>query len=170
VATAAAADGDLYEFRKQAELAAEFLHDRQASPVPSYLYYLAPEQLAAEAGQGLVVLAERLDTNRDNLLSESIATPSGAVTLLREPRIGNSSTFQRSALLHGTFLARAHLLRGDVTAAVPVIREGLSLLEQVQSPRGRSCLRSLRPALARRARSQVGREILPDFDKVLFRS
>jgi hypothetical protein len=168
VATAAAADGDLYEFRKQSEAAAGLLHERQSSEVPSFLYYLAPEQLAAEAGQGLVVLAGRMETSRDRLLSESIVMLSDAVTRLATSGGGGASAFQRSALLHSTFLARAHLMRGDVSAAVPVIRYGLDLLTQVQSPRGRNCLRLLRPALAGRARSRAVCEILPDFDRILF--
>jgi len=60
-ATAAAADGDLARFRHQSQAAAVLLQRHAASDAPSFLYYLTPEQLAAEAGQALVVLAERIE-------------------------------------------------------------------------------------------------------------
>ncbi len=167
-ATAAAADGDLARFRYSSQEAASLLHQHGTGQAPSFLYYLAPQQLAAETGQGLVVLAQRASASRDRLLTEAIDTLTGAVADLAAPgtRTGDTA-YPRSALLHTTFLARAHLLRGDLTEAVAAMRTGLGLLTQVQSPRGRDYLRGLRPALARRSRSPIIREFLPDFDEAL---
>jgi hypothetical protein len=164
-ATAAAADGDLARFRRQSQEAADLLQRHAAHNAPSFLYYLTPEQLAAEAGQALVVLAERTTTSRDRLLSEAVDALSGAVTAMAAPNpAGGASAYPRSALLHVTFLARARLLRGDLEEAVVAMRTGLGLLAQVQSPRARSYLRELRPALARRSRSHLVREFLDEFD------
>ena len=69
------------------------------------------------------------------------APPSGA------PQPQN---YPRSALLHSTFLARAHLMQGNLEQGVQATRYALDRLGEVQSPRGRMYLRSLRPALARR--------------------
>ncbi len=166
-ATAAAANGDLAQFRKRSDKAAELLRD-SAVDAPAYLYYLAPEQLAAEAGQSLVVLAERGTASRDRLLVEAIAALQGSVSLLAKAKSSEvGPAYPRSALLHNTFLARAHLLRGDVAQGVETIRTGLGLLTHVQSPRGRNYLRLLRPALARRSRSAAVREFLPEFDRAL---
>jgi hypothetical protein len=169
-ATAAAADGDLGRFRRSADRAAELL-DRSRSPDSrSFLYYLSPMQLAAEAGQGLVVLAERTTANRDRLLGEGIDRLTDAVAaMITADQSGGGPPYARSGLLHLTFLARAHLLRSDLPEAVAVMRTGLGLLPLVQSPRGRSYLRRLRPLLARRARSSVVSEFLPEFDAALSR-
>ena len=67
--------------------------------------------------------------------------------------------------MDATFLARAHLLKGDLEEAVAATRTGLSLRAQVQSPRGRDYLRVLRSAMARRARSPLVRELLDEFDE-----
>jgi len=167
-ATAAAADGDLARFRRQSAEAASLLRGRGSGDAPSFLYYLAPEQLAAEAGQGLVVLAERTTANRGRLLSEAIEALSGAVSVLAAPDPAKGGpAYPRSALLHTTFLARAYLLRGELAEAVTAMRVGLGLLAQVQSPRGRNYLRVLRPVLARRSRAGVVREFLPEFDEAL---
>jgi hypothetical protein len=165
-ATAAAADGDLGRFRRRADEAAGLL-DRRGGDAPSFLYYLAPEQLAAEAGQGLVVLAERTSASRDRLLGEAIDTLGPAVTGLAAPNESGLPAYPRSALLHTTFLARAYLLRGDLDAGVAAIRDGLGLLVQVQSPRGRHYLRALRPVLARRSRSRVVGDFLAEFDEAV---
>ncbi len=85
-ATAAAADGDLARFRRQSQAAAVLLPRHATSDAPSFLYYLTPEQLAAEAGQALVVLAERTTANRRRLLSEAAETLGGAVTAMASSR------------------------------------------------------------------------------------
>jgi hypothetical protein len=169
-ATAAAADGDLARFRRSADRAAGLLDRSRGPDSGSFLYYLSPMQLAAEAGQGLVVLAERTTTNRHRLLGEGIGLLTDAVAGMTTPsRPGDGPPYARSGLLHLTFLARAHLLRGDLPEAVAAMRTGVALLPLVQSPRGRSYLRRLRPVLARRARSSVIAEFLPEFDAALSR-
>jgi len=169
-ATAAAADADLLRFRRTADQAAELLHRSHGSDSESFLYYLSPMQLAAEAGQALVVLAERTTANRDRLLAEGIDLLTGAIAGMITPgEAGDGPAYARSGLLHLTFLARAHLLRGDLPEAVAVMRTGVGLLPVVQSPRARDYLRRLRPALARRARSGVVGDFLPEFDQALSR-
>lgn len=167
-ATAAAANGDLGRFRRQADRAAELLDHGPARDSSSFLYYLSPMQLAAETGQGLVVLAERTTSSRNRLLAEGIELLAPAVSdMAMHDDGGSRPAYARSGLLHATFLARAHLLRGDLPEAVGAMRTGIGLLSLVQSPRGRNYLRGFRPALARRTRSSIVREFLPEFDAAL---
>jgi hypothetical protein len=112
------------------------------------------------------VLAEQIPASRNQLLSEATEALSGAVTSLAAPgAAGTAPAYPRSAFLHTTFLARACLLRGDLERAVAAMRTGLGLLAQVQSPRGRTYLQELRPAMARRSRSPVVREFLDELDE-----
>jgi len=165
-ATAAAADGDLARFRRQSQEAAVLLQRHAGSGAPSFLYYLTADQLAAETGQALVMLAERTTASRGRLLSEAVDTLSGAVRVMSAPGSGATApAYPRSALLHTTFLARACLLRGDVDEAVTAMRTGLGLLAHVQSPRARAYLQGLRPVIARRSRSAAVREFLDEFDE-----
>ena len=165
-ATAAAAAGDLARFRCRSQEAAELLSRHRTGAAPSFLYYLTQEQLAAETGQGLVVLAERATAGRGALLTEATGTLGGAVAAMAVPAPGEPGpVYPRSALLHATFLARACLMRGDLEEAVSAMRTGLSLMGQVQSPRARSYLRALRPALGRRSRSPLVRDFLDEFDE-----
>lgn len=167
-ATAAAADGDLRRFRRCADQATELLDRSQSRDNPSFLYYLTPMQLAAEVGQGLVALAERTTAHRGRLLSEGIGLLSGSVVGMAAGDTGeNGPAYTRSGLLHATFLAQAHLRRGDLGEAVAAMRMGTGLLPLVQSPRGRGYLRQLRPALARRARSNIVSDFLPELDAAL---
>jgi hypothetical protein len=166
-ATAAAADGDLARFRRCAAQAAELL-DRGPTPDgSSFLYYLNPMQLAAEAGQGLVVLAEQTTASRKRLLAEGIALLAGSVADMAARSEAGGPAYARSGLLHSTFLAQAQLRCGDLAEAVRALQTGIGLLPMVQSPRGRNYLRQLRPALARRSRSPIIAEFLPQFDEAL---
>jgi hypothetical protein len=164
-ATAAAADGDVARFRRQSQEAAALLQRYACNDAPPFLYYFTPEQLAAEEGLALVMLAEQTTASRRRLLLEAIEKLSGAVTALAAPGPdGNTPAYPRSALLHNTYLARAHLLRGDLEQAVGAMRATLGLLAQVQSPRARGYLRELRRAMASRSRSPIVREFLEEFD------
>jgi hypothetical protein len=165
-ATAAAADGDLDRFRRASEMAMQLLTEHRNQEPPPFLYYLAPDQLAAEAGQGLVVLAERASAHRKRLLNEAIDTLTTAVAGLAQPT-ATQQHYPRSALLHSTFLAKAHLMQGNLEQGVQATRYALDRLAEVRSPRGRMYLRDLRPALARRARSRHVADLLPKFDKAL---
>lgn len=170
-ATAAAADGDLSRFRRASDTARQLVVGARDLPVPPFLYYLRPEQLAAEAGQGLIVLAERTTTHRGRLLDEAIDMLSPAVSELAPPAgQPDRPRFPRSALLHRAFLAKAHLMRGNLEQGVATTRDALAHVEQVASPRGRGYLRELRPALARRARSRPVAELLGEFDEALLRT
>lgn len=159
VATAAAAAGDLAGFRQAADEANKHLAGADDEP-PDYLYYLDCDQLAAETGQGLVLLAERVGPYRRKLLEE-------AVTLL-EPltRRGARPGYPRSALLHAAALARAHLLRNEPEPAVAAVQAALTRLTEVRSLRGIECLRRLRTLLARR-RARVVVQFLPELDDAL---
>jgi hypothetical protein len=169
-ATAAAADGDLARFRRCADQAASLLERARSQAAPSFLYYLTPEQLAAEAGQGLLSLAERATASRKLLLGEAIDVLTGWTKDALPVVDGGGPIYARSGLLHTTFLARAQLLRGDLEATVVTMESALRLLPLVQSPRGRTYLRNLRPALARRSRSPVVSEFLPQLDAALSRA
>ncbi|WP_433496781.1 hypothetical protein ACQP1K_17500 [Sphaerimonospora sp. CA-214678] len=159
MATAAAAAGDLSGFRRASEKARELLSS--ADGAPTYLYYLEPEQLIAEAGQALVVLGEHMTVYRQPLLAE-------AINLLAPiSKVGARPDYPRSALLHGAFLTKAYLLNGEMEPAVTAARATLTRLSEVQSIRGITYLRQLRPAFARRSRSPVVSEFLPEFDKAL---
>nr|WP_221382501.1 hypothetical protein [Actinoplanes polyasparticus] len=167
-ATAAAADGDLMGFRRCAEAAAVLLGEAATDqPRPTFLYYLSPVQLAAETGQSLVTLAARSTTHRMRLLDEGIDVLTAAVTEMTADQDANGPAYARSGLLHGTFLAQALLQRGRTGEAIDTIRASLPLLSTVQSPRGRSYVRTLRPTLGRHSRSAKVRAFLPEFDAAL---
>ena len=155
-ATAAAADGDFARFRRKADEAAALLDRYRAADRPPFLYYMSVGQLAAEAGQGLVMLAERVTAGKAKLFAEAVESLSGAL---------EAKAYPRSALLHATFLVRACLGRGDLDQAVAVTRTALGLLPVVQSPRARGYLSRLRPELARRSRALVVRDFLDEFDE-----
>ncbi|GAA2455927.1 hypothetical protein GCM10010191_89040 [Actinomadura vinacea] len=163
-ATAYAAVGDVSGFRNASDTARNLLSKRVLGDVPGYLYYLEPEQLVSEAGQALVVLAERTLVGRRALLREAIAL------LTPNAEIGARPGYPRSALLHGAFLTKAHLLNGDLDAAVDAARAALTRLPEVQSIRGITYLRDLRSAFARRRRSEVVSDFLPEFDAALPRT
>lgn len=159
-ATACAAAGDFAGFRAASQTALELLA-KDGPQAPSYLYYLEPEQLIAEQGQALVMLAERSEVGRKRLLGE-------AVELLAPiSASGARPQYPRSALLHGSFLAKAYLMIGDQDAAVASARDALTRLAEVQSVRGISYLRSLRPELARHGRAPTVAAFLPEFDAAL---
>lgn len=165
-ATAAAADGDLARFRRSSEAATELLERAgSAEPLP-FLYYLTPAQLTVETGQALVGLAERAQVHQKRLLGEGITQMSEAVRGMVHPPSG-SPVYARSGLLHCIFLARAQLLFSDAEDAIASIRAGLGVLPLVQSPRCRHNLRGLRPLLARRSRSTIIRDFLPEFDAAI---
>jgi hypothetical protein len=113
------------------------------------------------------VLAEHMTTNRQRLLSEGIGLLAGSVAGLATPAATGGPAYARSWLLHTTFLAQAYLRHGDLAEAISAMRTGVGLLPFVQSPRGRNYLRQLRPALARRSRSPLVAEFLPQFDEAL---
>ncbi|MGH8896501.1 MAG: hypothetical protein ACRDZ4_05615 [Egibacteraceae bacterium] len=123
--------------------------------------YLSPAQLAAEAGQALVDLAARNEGHARRLLSEAVEflTPLTS-TGLRED-------FQRSALLHGCYLALAYLRRGDLEQACATSRTALTRLPGVQSGRCREFLSGLRRQIARRKRNPWVADFLPELDAAL---
>jgi hypothetical protein len=167
-ATAAASDGDLVGFRRCAEEASALLEGGALSqPRPTFLYYLNPLQLAAETGQSLVTLAGRSTAHRTRLLDEGIDVLGTAVAEMTAADDSNGPAYARSGLLHSTFLAQALVQRGRTSEAIEVIRASLPLLPTVQSPRGRSFLKILRPALGRHSRSAEVRAFLPEFDAAL---
>jgi len=167
-ATAAASDGDLAGFRRCSESAAALLSGSATSEHRStFLYYLSPLQLAAETGQALVTLAGRSTVHGKRLLDEGIDVLSSAVAAMTAADDATGPAFARSGMLHSTFLAQALMQRGRTSEAIGVIRGSLPLLPTVQSPRGRSYLRTLRPILGRHSRSAEVRAFLPELDAAL---
>jgi hypothetical protein len=161
-ASAAAVAGDLSRFRTASEHARTLLSERgfREAPSSAYLYYLTLDQISAEAGEGLVLLARRAGRDRHQLLDEAIAQ----LAPLEER---GRADYPRSALLHSALLAEAYLRRGAAEQSVAVAVNALSLLSEVQSPRARQQLRALRSAYARRQRNRVVGEFLPEFDRAL---
>jgi hypothetical protein len=161
LATAAAADGDIIGFRRATERSQDLLHQADASKLPSYLYYLEPEQLTAETGQGLVTLAQYIPTYKTMLLGEAIELLSPISHA--EAR----QDYPRSALIHGCFLARAHLAAGGIEAAHAAARDAWTRLEDVRSLRGRAQLLHVREDLARHRRASGGAAFLDELDAAL---
>ena len=142
------------------------LYQFPAADRPQFLYYLSAEQLAAERGQALVVLARQVTTGRDRMLSEAVTGLAAAVSAQASPGPSRSGpAYPRSALFHATYLVQACLLRGDLDQAAEAMRAGLALLPLVRSPRARGHVAGLRPALARRSRSPLVRDLLEEFDE-----
>lgn len=160
-ATSAAANGDLPSFRSSAAEARGLLAAAVPGHLPDYLYYLEPAQLIAENGQALVTIGARRDDQAPALLSEAVdqLTPISG--------IGERPDYPRSALLHASFLAEAHLRLGNLPEAVAAARAAIARLETVQSGRGRAYLAGLRPAFARRNRSPLVADLLPELDAAL---
>src|SRR5262249_54235763 len=102
-ATAAAPGGGRHPFRRASDTAMHVLTKYRNQEAPPFLYYLAPDQLAAEAGQGLFVLAERTTTHPKRLLNEASETLTAAVAGLAPPTSAQQQhQYPRSALLHST--------------------------------------------------------------------
>ena len=124
-----------------------------------YLYYLNADQLAAEAGQSLLTLACQAQAFQTRLLKEAVdlLTPLSGI----DARVD----YQRSALLHGCYLAEAHLRRRDLEASVEVTRVALTRLAEVRSTRCIVLLTGLRRAFARRRRAAAVAAFLPELDE-----
>jgi hypothetical protein len=161
-ATAAAAAGDLSRFRSASERACALLDSchRTETLSSSYLYYFTGDQLAAEMGQSLVVLAHQQPGGERRLLDE-------AITRLAPLSANGREDYPRSSLLHSTFLAEAYLRRGAADESVAVASRTIELLPDVQSSRGRQRLTHLRSAYARRRRSRPVDDFLPELDRAL---
>ena len=160
-ATAHASVGDLGAFRTAADRSQELLASAVTDELSPYLYYLSPDQLSAEAGYGLLTIAMRTELYRQPLLKQAVEL------LMPLSSIGDDPAYQRSALLHGCQLARAHLLRRDLEGTVETARVALGRLAEVQSGRCVASLRELRRSLAQRQRATVVAEFLPELDAAL---
>ena len=75
--------------------------------------------------------------------------------------------YQRSALLHGCYLAEAHLLRGDLKGACAAVRTALPRVPGVQSGRCSALLQRLRRALQQRKRNKSVANVIPELDRAL---
>lgn len=162
LATAYAAAGDIHSFRAAADRARTLLARRRPEDDPPAIYYLSSAQLDAEAGQALVDLAAHNSGHARHLLAE-------AVELLTPlTSAGLRDDFQRSALLHGGYLADAYLQRRDLEQACNATQMALTRLPGVQSGRCRTLLAHLRRQLARRKRNAWVADLLPELDKALW--
>ena len=110
---------------------------------PPSLYHLPPAQPCAEAGQALVDLAAN---------SRPPAAPARrSVRVAHAADLGRApQRLQRSARLHGGYLARAHPRHGDLEQACVATQTALTRLPEVPSGRCRSLLARLRQQFARR--------------------
>lgn len=161
LATAHAAAGNLDGFRAAADRARSLLVQRDSGDAPPSLYYLSVDQLNAETGQGLVDLAGTHSRTSRRLLGE-------AVELLNPlSSAGPSVEYQRSALLHGCYLAQAHVGRGELEQACLVGRVAVERLPSVQSRRCRLLLRRLATSLAPRHRNPWVADFLPELRRAV---
>ncbi|WP_433531291.1 hypothetical protein ACQPYA_04050 [Micromonospora sp. CA-263727] len=143
LATAHAAAADLHAYQTAADACHVMLSRAIPDETPDDLYYYTPRQQAAEHGHALVVLAATYPPHARSLLTQ-------ATTLLTPLAMNNSDdTYQRSALLHGIHLARAHLLTHDRPEAITTINSLAQRLPGIQSVRCRSMLADLRNAARR---------------------
>ncbi len=161
VATAHAASGNLAGFQSASDRARELLDTPYSGDTPPYLYYLEPDQLIAEAGQGLVTLATQAPVYRNRLLKDAIAQLTPISTASSRPE------YPRAALLHSCFLIDAHIGRGDLEGAVAATREAMPRLEQVQSARCLAHLRRIERTFAKRSRATVVADFLPELREAL---
>lgn len=159
LATALAAEGDLYGYRDAADLARTLLQRRHPAEDPPYLYYFTADQLAAESGQALLALAATNPGHRKSLLAEAIA----ALT----PLVTGAETYPRSGLLHSSYLAVAHLRAQDLDSAVATAMTLAARLPDIHSVRCRELARQLRGQLARRARNRLAARAVRELDRAL---
>lgn len=163
LATVHAAAGDIYAYRAATEDARTQLGYSPPGETPQFLYYLSDSQLRAESGQALVHLAERNPAHRRALLGEAVCH------LLPLTAADLSQDFQRSALLHGCYLAQAHLAAHDIESAAQATATALTRLPAVQSRRCVALLTELRAAFARRRRNLWARDAGDQLDEALSR-
>lgn len=161
VATACAAVGDLRAFRIAADRARELLADGTEDGDRPYLYYLSDEQLTAETGQALLTLASRATASRPALLAEA------AAYLTPLSQLDGNTDYQRSALLHGCYLAQTHVALRDLEAAVAATRFALTRIPEVQSARCWRLLGELRTTFRQRKRAAVVADFLPELEDAL---
>lgn len=159
LATAHAAAGNLDAYRHAAERSRTLLEHGSGAPGDA-LYYFGPRQLDAETGQALVTLAHH-HRARPELLKEA------TVHLRSLAEAPSDTPFQRSALLHGCYLAEAHLRTGNLEPAARTIHTALDRLPHVQSTRCRSRLAALRAPLIRRRRDHDAAQALERLDHAL---
>ncbi len=160
-ATAHAADGNISGFYAATDRARELLDSARLDHTEPFLYYLTPDQLAAEAGYSLVKMAHRSDLHRRKLLAQA------AQLLAPRAQLDHDPGYQRSAVLHGCQLAQVYLMLGDLDATVAAARSAAALLPEVQSGRCVTKLRVLHKALGQRRRSRVVGQFLPELEQVL---
>ncbi|MGI8312144.1 hypothetical protein [Saccharopolyspora hattusasensis] len=147
LATAYAAAGDELRHRRAAEEARSLL-DRGHDPNgPTHLYYYSGAQLDAEIGQALVLLAGKGSARSRRLHGEATAA------LRPLAASGRDVTHQRSATLHGAYLALAHLARAELEEAAEATVTAGQRLAVVDSGRCHALLRQLRKAFERHRRN-----------------
>ncbi|MFB7763525.1 hypothetical protein [Streptomyces xiamenensis] len=159
LATARAAAGDLTGYRAASDTCRQLLQHRRPDD-PASLYYLTPQQVDAEAGAALVDLAATATRARP-LLTEAI----NLLTPLAEQ--GPHGGYLRSAVLHGTHLARAHLMARDAESAAQTLGQVAGAVPHVQSIRCRRRLERLRSEAAVQLRGSRRTDALSAVDAAL---
>ncbi|MFG2425234.1 hypothetical protein ACGFWD_40280 [Streptomyces sp. NPDC048448] len=160
LATAYAVAGDTDAFRNATERCHLLLQHRRDDDPPA-LYYFTPEQVAAETGHALVELAAANPGHARRLLAEATEHLSPLADN------GPTSGFQRSALLHGIHLARAHLLAHDTETTLHTLLRLADHVPHVQSIRCRSLLRRIRRQAGTHIHSPDGADALAMVDRAL---
>ncbi len=128
---------------------------------PRWAYWVSPQAIDLNGGFQQVSLGRACsrDSRRHFGNAVTLLTPSATAA--------PDQPYQRDALLDGTWLATAHLGRGELEQACAVGRTALELLPHVNSPRCLARLRRLADELrARKANSHV-REFSAELDRRL---
>ncbi|MCA1672927.1 MAG: transcriptional regulator, partial [Actinobacteria bacterium] len=125
---------------------------------PRWAYYVSPQFVDAVGGSYQVSLgmARSRDSRRQLGHAVTLLTPSATATA--------DQLYPRDALVRRTWLARAHVGRGELEHACEVGQVALERLPQVTSPRGVALLRRLADELRCRKANVYVREFSTELD------
>jgi hypothetical protein len=128
---------------------------------PRWAYYVSPQLIDAACGSYQVSLALGYPHHRQRHLGTAITllTPSATAP--------TDQLYQRDALLHGTWLAAAHIGRRELEQACEAGRTALARLPHVNSPRCLVRLRRLADELRGRKVNSHVREFSTELDRRL---
>jgi hypothetical protein len=170
VAYAEAAAGHMNQFERSWAAAREALEQRHAGGEPSWMYYMTPGHVDAQAGYSLML------AGRDH--REAGDQPAGRRLLQRGQALLRqwgtqdrdlTHPHQRRALFEGCWLAVGLGAEGDSTGACDVARIAVQRLERVRSPRSTALLQMLVTDLRGRKREPAVREFLPELRQAMIR-
>lgn len=149
LAHANAAAGQFREFTRHRYGALELLERRVPDQDPSWLYYLTPNHLDAQAGYSLIQAGCHAGSSGDRGGARRLL--SRGETLLRSGAHSRDLTHphQRRALHEGAWLARCYAAQGDLDSTCRTARTCIARLQRVRSPRSVALLDAVAADLRR---------------------